>query len=215
MNMADAAAAVMSSSTEGAGSPALGKPALLTRSLIGLLFAMFGAMTSFYLLLSAVPRYITDLGGTSVDAGLSTGALLLFTVLAELATPSMIARLGRPRLFGLGLLLMGVPSLLPLVYPGVTPALAACALRGLGFGALVVVGAASVTSLLPPSRRGEGLGLYGVVVGVPAIAALPLGVWAATELGYTVVFVFAALAALPGLLTVPPLVGADRTRSRG
>ena len=32
---------------------------------------------------------------------------------------------------------------------------------------------------LPPERRGEGLGLLGIVSGVPAVIALPAGVWLA------------------------------------
>lgn len=170
---------------------------------------MFGAMSSFYLLLSVVPYYATAVGGTGVDAGLSTGTLLLFTVLAELATPALVARLGRRKIFGVGLALMGGACLLLPVFASGAGILASCAVRGLGFGLVVVVGGASVTLLLPAERRGEGLGLYGVVVGVPAIVALPAGVWLVARLGYPSVFVAAAVLALLGLLAVPSL------RSRG
>jgi MFS family permease len=50
--------------------------------------------------------------------------------------------------------------------------------RGLGFGLTVVTGALTA-ALLPPERRGEGLGLFGVVSGVPEVVALPAGVWLA------------------------------------
>jgi hypothetical protein len=45
--------------------------------------------------------------------------------------------------------------------------LATCAVRGLGIRDHRVVGSALVAELVPSERRGEGLGLYGVVVGVP------------------------------------------------
>jgi hypothetical protein len=41
---------------------------------------------------------------------------------------------------------------------------AVCAVRGLGLAFVVVVGGALVASLAPSERRGEGLGIYGVVV---------------------------------------------------
>ena len=53
--------------------------------------------------------------------------------------------------------------------------------RGIGFGLNTVVIGALVATSLPPERRGEGIGLAGVVACVPAIVALPSGVWLAAE----------------------------------
>jgi len=64
-----------------------------------------------------------------------------------------------------------------------------------------------VASLVPRERRGEGLGLYGVVVGVPSVVALALGVWLAAHVGYAPVFVAAAVSSLAGLVVVPGLPG--------
>jgi predicted MFS family arabinose efflux permease len=79
--------------------------------------------------------------------------------------------------------------------------------RGLGFAIVVVVGSALVALLVSHERRGEGLGLYGVVVGVPSIVALPLGAWLVGQIGYAPLFVAGGLAALLGLLVVPGLPG--------
>ena len=54
--------------------------------------------------------------------------------------------------------------------------------------------------LLPPERRGEGLGLYGVVDSLPGVVALPSGVWLAGHCGYRTVVIMA---------------GRNRTRSAG
>jgi predicted MFS family arabinose efflux permease len=94
--------------------------------------------------------------------------------------------------------------------------LAVCLARGAGFGIAVVVGSALVAELVPPERRGEGLGLYGVVVGAPSVAALPLGVWLAGSVGYAPVFVAGGLAALAAMAAVPGLPGrADPELGRG
>jgi predicted MFS family arabinose efflux permease len=187
------------------------RPPILTVGLLLVFVSSFGAMTSFYLLLSTVPLYAESVGAGEVGAGLSTGALMLATVAAELVTPRTMARFGYRPVLAAGLLLLGAPALALAAAPaGVAAILLVCVVRGLGFAIVVVVGGALVASLVPRARRGEGLGLFGIVVGLPAVAALPLGLWLAEQAGYAVVFVAAALAALGGLAVVPGLPRGER-----
>src|SRR5215211_7804952 len=179
------------------------RPPILNRALLLVFVASFGAMTGFYLLLSVVPLYLESVGAGGVGAGLVTGALMATTVAGELAIPRLLARFGHRAVLAAGLVLLGAPALaLP-----ASSTLAASLVRGLGFAICVVVGGALVAALVPPERRGEGLGLFGIVVGVPAVAALPLGVWLVGEAGYPPVFVAGAAAALAGLAVVPGLPG--------
>jgi predicted MFS family arabinose efflux permease len=183
------------------------RPRLLTRPLVLAFASGFGALTSFYLLLSVMPGYAASAGAGGAAAGLANGALLLATIAAELVTPRLVARCGSRPVLAAGLVLLGAPAL-ALTGPATTPViLAACAVRGLGFGITVTVGGALVAWLLPGERRGEGLGLFGVVAGVPAIVALPLGLWLAGHVGYAPVFAAGAAAALAGLAAVPGLPG--------
>jgi predicted MFS family arabinose efflux permease len=183
------------------------RPRIMNRALVLVFVSFFGAATSFYLLLSVVPLYATGVGGGGSGAGFATGALMLSTVAAELATPRLIARFGHRLVFAAGLLLLGAPALALAASGSMAAILAVCVVRGMGFGIIVVVGSALVASLVPPERRGEGLGLYGIVAGVPAVVALPLGVWLAGHAGYPPVFVSGAVAALAGLAVVSGLPG--------
>ena len=106
-----------------------------------------------------------------------------------------------------GLVLLGAPALALPASSTMAAILAVSLVRGLGFAICVVVGGALVAAMVPPERRGEGLGLFGIVVGVPGVAALPLGVWLVGEAGYPPVFVAGAAAALAGLAVVPGLPG--------
>ena len=184
---------------------AITRPPIMSRAL-GLVFVTsFGAMTSFYLLLSTVPLFATSVGADGVGAGLTTGLFMFFTVVTELATPRLASSFGQRNLFGAGLILLGAPSLALTASAGMPTILAVCAARGVGLAIVAVVGSALVASLVPRERRGEGMGLYGVVVGVPAVAALPLGVWLVGRVGYSPVFVAAAFFALAGLAAAPAL----------
>jgi predicted MFS family arabinose efflux permease len=200
----------MSRNHQTAPSPiAATRPRLVSRALLLLFFAAFGAMTCFYLLLSVVPLYASSVGAGELGAGLTTGALMLATVATELAAPALLARLGYRVVLGAGLLLLGVPALALAGSASLAAILAVCVVRGVGLAIVVVAGSSLVATLVPRERRGEGLGLYGVVVGVPAVVALPLGVWLAQRVGFPAVFVAGTVAALAGLAAVPALPGRD------
>ncbi len=169
--------------------------------------ASVGATMSFYLLLSVVPLYATSAGTGGVGAGLTTGALMAATVAAELATPRLVARFGYRWVFAIGLLLLGAPAFALTGSADLAVIVAVCLVRGLGFAIAVVVGSALVALLVPRQRRSEGLGLYGVSVGVPSIVALPLGVWLIDHVGYPPVFIAAAVFALVGVAAVTDLPG--------
>ena len=165
-------------------SPAPATPPLASRALTLYFVSAFGSMTSFYLLLSVVPLYATAKGAGDVGAGLTTGALMLATVAAELATPALLARLGYRLVLGAGLVLLGAPALVLAASSSLAMILAVCLVRGVGLAILVVAGSSLVATLVPRERHSEGLGLLGVVVGVPAVVALPLGVWLAERVGF-------------------------------
>jgi MFS family permease len=161
--------------------------------------AEFTSLTSFFLLLSVMPMLATAAGASSTGAGLITGSLLLGTVAAESVAARGIQRFGYRTMIVTGAVLLGVPALALLIPEPPAVLLAVSLVRGAGFGLCGVATGALTASLLPPDRRGEGLGLLGLVAGVPAVIALPTGVWLAGHHQSTAV---AALAAVAGLLPV-------------
>lgn len=187
-------------SRDGSAGPA---PRLVGPALALVFAATFGALTSFYVLLSVLPRYAVSIGAGTVGAGVTTGALMLTTTATELTTPWLVSKLGQRTTFAVGLVLLGLPAFALPAASSLAAIAAVCLVRGVGFAILVVMGSALVAVLAPPERLGEALGLYGVVAGVPWVAALPLGLWLAAHSGYTVVFVIGAVSALAGLAALP------------
>src|SRR5690349_11960948 len=167
----------------------------------------FCALTGFYLLLSVTPMYAAAAGAGSAGAGLVTGVLLLGTVAAEIAAPILMRRYGYWAMLVAGALLLGVPTLALLPGGSVVLIVAVSVVRGLGFGLCTVMTGALTAALLPPDRRGEGLGLFGIVATAPGIVALPGGVWLAGHTGMATVIVLAAAAALVPLTVFPWLAG--------
>lgn len=173
----------------------------LSRTLILFYLASLGTAMSFYALLTVVPIRAMAIGG-EVGAGTATGALMLSTVVAEVLAPWLITRFGYRLVFAAGAILLGLPAFALSLSDSLAAILAVCLVRGAGFGLAVVVGSALVATLVPAERRGEGLGVYGIVIGFSSIVALPLGVWFAERVGYDEVVAAGALCALAGLVVL-------------
>src|SRR5438876_4901803 len=183
------------------------RPRLVSGRFAAALLSSFGALTSFYLLLSVTPMYAMSAGAGSAGAGLVTGSLMLTTVLAEFASPRLLGRFGYRAVFAAGALLLGGPAPALLLPHSMATIIAVSIARGIGFGLATVVLGALVAASVPAERRGEGIGLAGVVACVPAIVALPSGVWLAQNAGYAVVIAITAISALAPLAAVPWLAG--------
>ncbi len=185
---------------------ATGTSRLLTRPMLLLLVASVGGMGGFYLLLSVLPLYAATAGGGGVGAGLTTGSMMLATVLAEPGVPWFLARFGHRAVVGAGLLLLGLPSAVLCLWSSFPLTLGVCLARGVGLGIVVVAGTALAAELAQPGRRSESLGLYGVSLGVPSVLGLPAGVWLSDRLGFEPVFLLTAaltLLALPAVAGLP------------
>jgi len=173
---------------------------LLSVPLVATFGAEFTSLTSFFLLLSVMPMLAAAAGASSSGAGMITGSLLLGTVAAEAAAAAAISRFGYRIVLAAGAVLLGGPALAMLAPESQEVMVSVSLARGFGFGLCGVATGALTAKLLPPERRGEGLGLLGIVCGIPAIVALPAGIWLA---GHHLAAAAAAMAATAGLL---PLV---------
>jgi MFS family permease len=191
-----------------AGAASIVNPALARTFAVSL-----GSLTSLFLLASVVPSYATSVGAGTFGAGLTTGVLMFATVGAEFAAPWLAMRFGYRAALGAGLVFLGAPTLALPYASDLAGILAVSIVRGVGFAIVMVLGDALIPLLAPADRRGEALGLAGVVASVPVVVALPLGPWLADRVGYTSVFLAGGAAALLALAAVARLPEPDRRGS--
>lgn len=174
-----------------------------------LLAATAGALSNYAPLLAVVPLWAADGGAGSAGAGSVTAVMMGGTVAAQLSMGVLLRVLSLRSMFAIGALLMGLPTAAYLLSHELPWLLAVSAVRGVGFGMVVVAGSALVAELVPLAQRGRAIGQYGVAVAIPSVILLPLGVWLVEQIGFLPVF-FAA----SGLaLTATPLMAA-MTRHR-
>src|SRR4051794_27377201 len=142
------------------------RPRLVSRALLVRFVSIAGSAVGFYLPLSVVPLVAAE-SGSPGSAGLATVALLVATVVCELVTPRLVAVTGYRWALGLGLTLLGAPTLVLALSSAPVVVLAVSVLRGAGFAVCVTAGGAVTASLIPAERRGGGPGPGGAGRGGP------------------------------------------------
>lgn len=179
--------------TGSVASPAAIKP---QRDLLLLLIATLGTFTNYAPLLSVVPLWSAESGTAKAGIGAATGVTMATTVAIQLCMSRLLRRYRLQTILAAGALLLGAPTFSYLLSSSMGWVLTVSAVRGVGFGMVAVTGSALAAELAPATHRGRAIGWYGVAVGLPQVICLPLGVWIAQHVGFTVVFLATGAASL-------------------
>jgi MFS family permease len=161
-------------------------------------FFFFSSVNAFSLL----PLYIKVLGGTESQIGWIMGTYTLTAILIQPVTGALADRFGRKRFVLLGSAL-GIGAALGFAFSTKLGMgfVVLRLLQGIGFSAFYVSKLTLVAELVPPARRGEAVGLFGIS-GLITIALSPaLGELLIHAAGYRAFFEAAAAAAGAAFLT--------------
>lgn len=181
------------------------------RGLVPVLIAVAAAFGAWSLLLPVVPTAVIDAGLPDSLAGLSTGVFMLATVITQVFTPRALRKVGYRAVMAVSSLLLGIPALGYMLGMDPAPLLTVSAIRGIGFGALSVAEAAIVAELVPLRLLGSATGIFGAVVGLAQMAALPTGLALVDVIGYNAVYVLATLIGAISLVACLAIPGIPAT----
>lgn len=138
-------------------------------------FAMCGysftVFLSIFQLLPTAPFHIHDLGGSPLQSGLFLGLLTYFSAFSAPVTGALADRLGRTRQLLVCSLAIAGFSALYAVAPSVLLLLILVPLHGIVWSGLLSASGAYLTSILPPTRRVEGIAYWGM----SSVVALAIG----------------------------------------
>ena len=198
----------------------MAKDRLWGRNFVLVFLAAWGFHLGHQFVLPVLPLLVKEIGGSVLFAGTVNAAYLFLAVLINLQMPTVLADRDRRPVFLVGLVLLAAATL---VYP-LTGTLAAVLLltmvRGVGWGVATVAGNTTASEIVPASRRGEGLGYYGLAQTVALLAGTGTGLLLVEEFGFAVAFLaagFSGAAAvvvaaamrpvLPNREAAPPALG--------
>jgi len=116
-----------------------------------------------------------DLGASIADLEWTVNAYTLSCAVLLMTASALGDRLGRRRVFGIGLGLFAAASAACALAPNVGALVAARAIQGAGAAAVLPLGLALLNAAYPPERRGWAVGIYGSVTGLSAAVGPVLG----------------------------------------
>lgn len=160
------------------------------------MLANFLFFNSMHLLLTVMPLYIQEIGGQPSQVGLAIGLFTLSAVLARPAVGYLTDTWGSKRVLILGAVIFALSPALYILTRSVPSLMAVRLFHGLGISAFTTAYIVLVTDLVPPERRGEAIGLAGIMVPISVSIAPATGAWLLEPLGFARLFQMAAVLAL-------------------
>jgi MFS family permease len=143
---------------------------------------------AFYMLYPTLPLFIKQMGGNETQVGLAMGLFMLASVLFRPLVGGLLDRFGRRPFIIWGLLLFGGAMYLYGWIGGIVALLGLRLLHGMSWAVSSTAMQTAITDMIPPARRGEGLGWLGLAMTL-AMAIGPLfGVWVTQSLSYPALF---------------------------
>jgi EmrB/QacA subfamily drug resistance transporter len=158
-------------------------------TLIAVSVATFMLLLDITVVNVALPSIRRDLGASFTDLQWVVDAYALTLAALVLTAGSLADRLGRKRVFGAGLAIFSLSSLLCALAPDPTFLNVARALQGIGGAVMFAVSLALIAQEFAAGReRGMAMGIYGATIGI-AVAIGPLVGGALTDwLGWESIF---------------------------
>jgi len=158
-------------------SPGLVSDRLLTPRFLIMCAYSFTVFVSVFQLLPTAPYHVIELGGGTVAAGLFLGFLTFASAVSAPFTGAIGDRVGQRHVLMTVSVILALFTASYALIRDYRVLLGVVILHGIFWSALLAASGAYMTSTLPPARRAEGLGYWGLS-SVLAIGAAPaIGFW--------------------------------------
>lgn len=173
---------------------------ILTRDFILICVANFFFFLGFQMTLPTLPLFVKELGGSDQLIGLIVGVFTFSALVLRPYAGKALDTKGRRfvYMFGIGIFILSIGT-----YAFVTSIVLLLLLRvvqGAGWGFSTTASGTIATDLIPPSRRGEGMGYYGMSGNVAMAIGPALGLTLVDKISFASLFLICAACGLTTLL---------------
>ncbi|MGR3778258.1 MFS transporter [Bacillus paramycoides] len=166
---------------------------LWTKSFIQMTVAMLFLFTGFYLLVPTLPLFIKEIGGNESQVGLMMG---MFTIAAVVIRPiigGMLDKYGRKSFIIWGLIFFGLTMLSYNLASTIIFLAFLRVIHGVTWAVSTTAVGTAITDIIPDSRRGEGMGWYGMAMTIAMAIGPMIGLWVVQNYSFHGLFVLATL----------------------
>ena len=187
------------------------KEALWTREFLGMSLVSFLIYLTQYAMIAALPIVMTqEYGGGDVEAGLAMTFFQIGTVAARPCAGILIDAVNKRRLMIVISILFFIVMALFLVASAISMLYGLRLLHGVIFAVATTTAAALAALILPPSRKGEGIGYFALSTNLAMVVGPMVGLLIMEHLSSTVLFaalsVLAALSIVMSTMRLPDAV---------
>ncbi|TKJ05243.1 MFS transporter, partial [Bacillus cereus] len=166
---------------------------LWTKSFIQMTFAMLFLFTGFYLLVPTLPLFIKEIGGNESQVGLMMG---MFTIAAVVIRPiigGMLDQYGRRSFIIFGLIFFGLTMYSYNIASTIVLLAVLRVIHGVTWAVSTTAVGTAITDIIPDSRRGEGMGWYGMAMTIAMAIGPMIGLWVVQNYSFDGLFLLATL----------------------
>lgn len=176
------------------------RPVLWTRDFILVCLFVVFIFISFQMLMPTIPVFVQQMGGTPLMVGLVNG---VFTISALALRPWIglaLDRHGRKLIWMIGTFVF-VLATFGYIWALTIPLLFLMRIiHGAGWGVVTTASATAVADIVPMSRRGEGMGYFGLGATLGMVIGPAVGFYVINQLGFNWLFMVCAGLAIGALL---------------
>lgn len=159
------------------------------------------SFSSFNMLTITMPLYVVVIGGSESDVGLIMGVFSITAVASRPFVGAALDRFGRKSVLLVAVIGLVVASFSYLAAFSLLVLFFVRALQGIAYSGAVTTAAAYVGDIVPPQRRAEGVGYFGMFSN-GTFAMVPwISLQIANLAGFTIMFAAAVAVAVAGVIT--------------
>ena len=189
---------------------------LFTRDFLLLCLSSFLFSGSMFLLFAILPVFVVQaLKGAESQVGLIMGAFAISAVLARPGSGRLVDIWSRRAGLSLGSLIYCVAPALYTQAGSVPAMLGLRFFHGIGIAVYTTAGSVLAADFCPPTRRGEGMGYYGMSMNLAMTVGPALGAALIGPVGFTGLFLLSSFLALVSLLLARLLREPARAHGHG
>ncbi|OSX90287.1 hypothetical protein S3E15_01852 [Bacillus mycoides] len=152
--------------------------------------------SGFYLLMPTLPIFIKQLGGSESQVGFIIGVFTISAVILRPIVGGLMDRYGRRVFIISGLLFFAITMYFYDWVTGVIFLVVLRILHGISWAIATTSIGTAVTDVIPQSRRGEGMGWYGLAMTLGMALGPILGLWIVKSLSFHYLFLLCTALAI-------------------
>ena len=161
----------------------------------------FQLVLTFYLLVVVIVGYaVAELGATTAQAGLISGLFIVGTLIGRLFVGKFLEHFGRKTTLIVGLTGFLIFSGFYFMKFDVGMLLLVRFMHGFMMGMASTVLGTIIAQILPPTRRGEGIGYYSMSSTLGTAIGPFLAIWMMLHIGYNAIFIVSSIIAVSCLV---------------